>query len=68
MTCQVRALFDDEDGLTVLNGLPVLPEYGFDLSRRVRFYLIEDFHGFDDAQDVSHLYSGAHFDESFGAR
>ncbi len=36
--------------------MPVLAEYGLYLPRHVRFDLIQNLHGLDDAQDVSHLY------------
>ncbi len=67
-SCPAQRLVDDEDGLAVLDRLPVLHQYGFDLARRVSLNLVENLHGLDDTQDIPDLHTGTHFYEGFGTR
>src|SRR5579859_1579064 len=61
-------LFDDEQRLAELDGLPVLGEYRGDASRLVRFDLVHHLHGLDDAKNLADLDFGAEFHEGLCAR
>ncbi|MCY1524665.1 hypothetical protein D9M68_596090 [compost metagenome] len=59
---------NDEEGLTVLDGLAVFDQDFFDDAGLVGFDFIEQLHGFNDAERIAFLDRGAHIDERRGAR
>src|SRR5574337_853852 len=52
---RLRSGLDEEEGLTVLDGLGVLDQNLVDASADLGFDLVHELHRFDDAEDLSFL-------------
>ena len=61
-------LFDEEQGLSVFHGLPVVTQNFGDGARLVGLDFVEDFHGLDDADGFAFPDAVTHFDKSLGTR
>jgi len=63
-----RGLFDDEQRLTVFDGLAVFHQNLDHRAGEFRLDLVHQLHGFDDAQRVTHFDGGAHLHERLAHR